>query len=559
MLLYSLRICAYRNYVDVTISFEPECTVLIGENNAGKTNVLDALYSALRINRTIRQGAFDLNDYHLSSATSMAGDAGPIQLTATFQEREEDEWPEEIVSQLGEVINQVKGTSLQSVVLQVTSTAPGSGRDEVYDWNFLDAGGAPLKKHFAALTTFQKLRPFFALSALRDVSREFSKRSTFFGPFITDPTFDEDVRKEITASLDNINEQVLGSHGAFDVLKRSLNEGNRVVQPMDESASIEAVPSRISDLLANTQVSFQTPSGVSFPVDKHGSGTQSLSVLSLFRAYIAAKLESRNDPLSRPIVTVEEPEVHLHPTAVRSLWERLRGIAGQAIVTSHSGDFLSEVPLVALRRLWWDGKAMKCSQVDVNAFTDKELRNINYQIRATRGELLFARKWILLEGRSDIAILPEIARIVGCDLLGAGVRLVEIAQHGGPGGCIKIADQLGISWKLFADGDGDGIKYASAARAQLNGRPDADHIYNLPDKNLEVFLCKNGFLQTYLAACPAQNPVTSTPGTEAYYAEVAEKSKKRKAELALSVAAEIESNPLLVPGELLSFVKEICK
>lgn len=202
---------------------------------------------------------------------------------------------------------------------------------------------------------------------------------------------------------------------------------------------------------------------------------------------------------------------------------------------------------------------MKCSQVDVQAFTDKELRNINYQIRATRGELLFARKWILLEGRSDIAMLPRIARIAGCDLLGAGVRLVEIAQHGGPVGCIKLADQLGISWKLFADGDGNGLKYASAARAQLNGRPDADHIYNLREKNLEVFLCKNGFLQIYLAACPAQNPVTSTPGTEAYYLEVAEKTHNRNEELALAVVAEIESNPLLVPGQLLSFLKETCK
>jgi putative ATP-dependent endonuclease of the OLD family len=557
--LHSLRICAYRNYVDMTVQFEPGCTVLIGENNAGKTNVLDALYSALRVNRTIRQGAFDLSDYHLSGATSMAGDAGPIQLTATFQEREEDEWPEEIVSQLSDVINQVKGTSLQSVLIQVTSTAPGSGREEVYDWNFLDAGGAPRKKQFAELTTLQKLRPFFALSALRDVSREFSKRSTYFGPFITDPTFDEEVRSEITTSLDSINAQVLAAHGAFEVLKRNLNEGNRVVQAMEESATIEAVPSRISDLLANTQVSFQNPSGVSFPVDKHGSGTQSLSVLSLFRAYIAAKLESRSDPLSRPIVTIEEPEVHLHPTAVRSLWERLKDIPGQAIVTSHSGDFVSEVPLRALRRLWWDGRVMKCSQVDEKAFTDKELRNINYQIRASRGELLFARKWILLEGRSDIALLPQIARIVGCDLLGAGVRLVEIAQHGGPVGCIKLADQLGISWKLFADGDGDGLKYANAARAQLNGRVEADHIYNLPEKNLEVFLCKNGFLPLYLAACPAQNPVTSAPGTEAYYLEVAEKTHKKNEELALAVVVEIENNPLLVPGQLLSFLREACR
>ena len=57
------------------------------------------------------------------------------------------------------------------------------------------------RRFIGELNALQRLRPFYQLGALRDVSREFTKRSTYFSPFVTDPTFSDDLRTEFSLSL----------------------------------------------------------------------------------------------------------------------------------------------------------------------------------------------------------------------------------------------------------------------------------------------------------------------------------------------------------------------
>lgn len=564
MRLRYLQIKGYRNFSDITIDFEEDCTVIIGENNVGKSNVLDALYASLRVNRTIKQGAFDLDDYHLASQTAMAGDAGPIELTAIFGESVEDEWPEPIVAALRDVPN-VDSGGLQSVTLKVTSVAAGENREEDYDWNFLDAGGVPrTKKRIDVLNVIQKLRPLFHLDTMREASREFSKRSTFFGPFVSDPTFDDELRADILASLGDINTKVLGAHEAFSVLSESLAIGTRVVQNTAEDiVRIEAVPTRLSDLLANTHVSFQTPTGAVLPLERHGSGTQSLSVFSLFRAYVAAKLAGQMDTLSEPILSLEEPEAHLHPCAIRTLWPLLTSLQGQKVVTSHSGDLLSEVPLRCIRRLVADKAGnTACHRIDVSAFDVDDIRHINYLIRATRGELFFAKGWILVEGRSESSSLPEFARAINNDLIARGVRVVEYQQCGGPVPFIKLAEQLGIAWHCLADDDQSGRDNVQQVVDHLAGRDHLPFVTVLDSTNFESYMCKHGFLDIVLPHVSPEkaHKITAVAGSDEYFVQVSQALiRRRKERIALEVASVLHENPLRMPGLILQLVRGFLK
>ena len=56
-------------------------------------------------------------------------------------------------------------------------------------------------------------------------------------------------------------------------------------------------------------------------------------------------------PSGAPIVALEEPEAHLHPSAVRALWGVVGDIAGQKLISTHSGDLLSEVDIHQVCRL----------------------------------------------------------------------------------------------------------------------------------------------------------------------------------------------------------------
>jgi putative ATP-dependent endonuclease of the OLD family len=63
-----------------------DTTVLIGENNTGKTAVLDALKLALYEVRSRRGCAFDVYDFHLQDTDAAPAAAPPIRLRLTFQE-----------------------------------------------------------------------------------------------------------------------------------------------------------------------------------------------------------------------------------------------------------------------------------------------------------------------------------------------------------------------------------------------------------------------------------------------------------------------------------------
>ena len=65
MKLREIRVKNFRNLVDVTIPMG-DTTVLIGENNSGKTALLDALRIALPRSVATRGIPFDEYDYHMA-------------------------------------------------------------------------------------------------------------------------------------------------------------------------------------------------------------------------------------------------------------------------------------------------------------------------------------------------------------------------------------------------------------------------------------------------------------------------------------------------------------
>ena len=87
------------------------------------------------------------------------------------------------------------------------------------------------------------------------------------------------------------------------------------------------------------------------PLNRHGQGVKSLSVIYLFNAFVERLLKETYSEHSEPIVALEEPEVHLHPQAVRALWSQIDAMPGQKIIASHSPYFLQYVPIRDVRLL----------------------------------------------------------------------------------------------------------------------------------------------------------------------------------------------------------------
>ena len=513
MLLTNLKIEHYRGIKSLELELAPT-TVLVGENNCGKTTVLHALRACLQTLRSSgRASPFDEFDLHFDSRAADPTTAPPIAITLTFEESTPGEWSDEVEQKLGGdggVIALMPPDDRSRVQLRVSAEYSKVTQDIDTTFEFLDAAGKPLPaKNRSRLGSLQQLRPLFYLSALRDAGKEFSRTSQFWSPFVKNSQIDETTKADIEKQLETINAQIIEAHGTFKGVREHLGKVQELVALGGQDVvSVDAVPARVFDMLNRTQVSIASATGARLPIGRHGEGTQSLTVLMLFDAFLKSELARKQGVKeSKPIVALEEPEAHLHPNAVRALWKTIDDIDGQKLVATHSGDLLSEVDVYSIRRLYRKEKTVRVGVLQTGALDERQLQKFDHFVRRTRGELFFARVWVLVEGETDVIILSGAARVLGLDLEQSAVRLVEYAQVG-LSTFITAADSLGVAWHVFSDGDAAGLKTATTVRNALSGRSEGEHLTLLPKGDpVEPYLCRNGFMDVYELHANEQNRV----------------------------------------------------
>lgn len=531
-------------------------TVLIGENNSGKTSVLDALKLCLRELGPRRQVVFDTFDFHLPDSAAEPSTSEPIQIDIVFSEKEQGEWSEYLVGRLNRNgILQINNEGMGFVHLRVTCEYDPSAREFSQDWSFLDLAGESLTSAPArALSDVQGEVSFYYLMALRDAARHFDARGPFWRPFLKDNQLPIEMKDEIEQRLSEVNDMVVASHTSFEQVQEGLRRVQDVV-PMAQRdvVSIEAVPGRVFDMLARAQVHLGAANGAKIPVGRHGEGTQSLAVLTLFSAFLEAW------PEGSPIVALEEPEAHLHPSAIRALWHLLDGLEGQKIVSTHSGDLLAEIDVHDIRRLSREGNNIGSFLVSPDLLSAEEMRKFNYHIRRARGELLFARCWLLVEGESESWVFPSAARALDINLDREGVSVVEYGQSD-VGLFAKIANSLGVQWYCVADNDQRGQTTRQTVRKHLGRADEADRLV-LPYADIETNLLNNGYENVYDSHMPHQNreKIGSQPGDLEYLFEFAENFPRRnKTRAAADVAVEMEGRGEQgVPAEIRAVLNKV--
>jgi putative ATP-dependent endonuclease of OLD family len=153
--------------------------------------------------------------------------------------------------------------------------------------------------------------------------------------------------------------------------------------------------------------------------------------------------------------------------------------------------------------------------------TPDEEQKVNFHIQSARGELLFARCWLLGEGETEFWVFREAAEILEHDLDRCGVRFVN-TRYSGVEPLLKIANAFGIHWYFVGDGDKQGADDTAKCKAHLAGRDEAKHVCRLPNQNLEVALCSGGFGTVYESHVSAQKKasVTAAKGTAQYWEQV---------------------------------------
>lgn len=341
MFLREIKIKNYRSLKDVSMLLDDQ-TVLIGENNSGKTALLDAVRFAL--SKTMGRNPYDEYDYYMDQTVSSPKESDGISVTLRFEEKKAEEWNGYVMDTFGEVIQYMADEDEKgSIILRSYSVYNKATEDYEYKTVFLNNQYEELpSKVQNKLNAFLKLIPVFYLQALRDIKETFSSKSALWGRFIKKASIPVENLKDIQQQIELLNKAIISGDENLSRLVESLEQIQKVLNfSGTDLVSINAMPLKSWDLLSHAQVVLNNEdNGFTLPLERHGQGTQSVTTILLFRAYIELLVKELESKEATAILTLEEPEAHLHPQAVRALEKSLREITCQKSISSIFVEFI---------------------------------------------------------------------------------------------------------------------------------------------------------------------------------------------------------------------------
>ena len=539
MFLSELNVENFRGVRRGHLSFD-ETTVLIGENDCGKSSLLDALAQVLDAPDT-GPPRFDPQHFYRTAGPNGGSPAGPIRIELVFRERHAGEWDAPELAALGPLPTG-HPPGLRQLSLQVTATAPADDGASSTDWEIRVPGakGPSSRSDPALLAAVRALNPLIQLrGGLISVA----------APSLCPPAALPDTpaaEVEALARDVEVHYQALIA-GASPQLERELEEGFKAARALLERRAVAFHSAGSLSRLSIAEVLGRPAAGIERRQQVfHSSSAERLGVL-IFTAAVLRHLPAAHDRHARPIVVIEDPEAHLHLMTLASVWGLLDNFDVQKILTTQSETLLAAAPLLSLRRLTRYEGVVRQWRVHDGALKPDELRKLTYHLRARRGEASFARLWILVEGETEFWMLRELGRIAGYDFDLEGIACVEFAQCGIPP-LVKAARELGIEWHLLTDGDAAGLSYVEKARALLRGDPPEDRITALREHDIEHCFYHYGYAAVYQRAAGIRvSPRHATPAKNVIHRALQRWSKPYMALQVIFAASEPASPGVPAP------------
>jgi putative ATP-dependent endonuclease of the OLD family len=500
MYLKRLFIRGFRSISELDLDFQPGKNVIIGRNNSGKSNIVQALDVVLGESAPAYAKSENITEADFYSARVIAADGNQReQVTDTVsiwcelrrEAKEELDWGE---------INKCFGYSFHG---KRGWNAPGEpyrlpikdlskdfesifsiNEDEVQDKVWVDSKlknqntfQQQLREKYQFSYAFlahrteegitKQIRFLYResdsedwvlafrasvrtellqsaiLPAFRDpVSQLRLAPWTWFGKLMKELTKDCDNDKELTTALEQVRSA--GNRVFAQVTKKIENNTLSVSFP-DAKLSFQFNADTKGDLYKSCVV--YVDDGFKSMLTDKGAGIQSATILGLFSYYT-----EHVNTTGSALLCVEEPELYLHPHARRVISDRLDEFLdhnrNQVIITTHGIEFVrtsDETFNLILVRKGSDG-GTTAQTIDAREFLVLLVNN-------NQNELFFADKVILCEGQDEHILRAAADELFPGELDRQNISIVAVGGKDAVISMCKVLQKLSISCLVFADFD----------------------------------------------------------------------------------------------------------
>jgi putative ATP-dependent endonuclease of OLD family len=446
MYLSELKIKNFRqfgaNEPIFSVHFHEGVTALVGENDAGKTAVIDAIRHIL-LTRDMEFMRLLPEDFHIQEGGDQATEITICCKLSGLSTSEKGAFVEYLTYEGTDVVLYLHWFARR------LSEMPGSRRwVDITVRSGSDGSGPALDASVRQLLATAYLRP------LRDAEREMSPgRGSRLSQILNNfpdmmqgspfnkaaPPADATQTAELSlAGLADYLRHLVNQHDGVGGAQKAINtdylshmslSGENLhgrisfSEGGNEAARLRQILERLElDLLEGPD---------SKPRGNYGLGSNNL----LFMACELLLLGKEPDGL--PLLLIEEPEAHLHPQRQLRLMEFLEASAKpvvgqtrpvQVIVTTHSPNLASKIPLKNLVLLH-QRRAFSLNESET-CLSAGDYRFLQRFLDVTKANLFFARGLIIVEGDAESILFPTIARLLGRDLTEHGVSIVNVGGTG---------------------------------------------------------------------------------------------------------------------------------